>query len=364
MPSTRRTLLRTGLLGVVGTLAGCSTDRNSSGTEATSTTDSTVATSTTIGQTSDETTTERPTTVASPPRAIEFAHRDAVLDSGITDADSDFFARRIGIRQDAADLDLSVARETVPEQDVAAVEEFVTTTNFQTTTLLAVQVRTPSPKYGLGFSFLDPGTPPQVVVGSHTKENRGGRESEDAISTLLIRTPARTGSPLITIADLAGVRDDSKTLTSFEPPNALRSEARTVAPLDGVSAPSAVVATSEEDARRLLPESDAYAEFVRETDFERTHLLAAQIRIRSGGVFAWPAVVAQRDGHAVLEIWRHPFTGGPNAEFDRLLLARIQGEAPESGTATIQRYGLSGGDFVRFTSDPAEWPNSGGDKSK
>lgn len=88
MPSTRRTVLRTGLLGVVGTLAGCSGDKPRTETEATTTNGSTLTavTSTTSRQTPDETTIERPTTVRSPPQAMEFAHRNAVLDSGITDA--------------------------------------------------------------------------------------------------------------------------------------------------------------------------------------------------------------------------------------------------------------------------------------
>lgn len=362
MPSTRRTILRTGLLGVVGTLAGCSGGRTPSETETTSTTSSTSAT--TSSQTPNGTTTERSTTVTSPPKAMEFAHRNAVLDSGITDTDSDYFARRIGIRQELADLDLTAAREDVPGQDVTAVEEFVETTNLKETTLLVVQMRTPSPEYELDFAFLDSWPTPQVVVRTRTKSNRGRGESEGAISTLLVRVPARMGSPSVTVADLAGVRDEPQMLTTFAPPNALRSEARTVAPLDGVPTPSAVVTTSQENARRLLPESGVYAEFVDATDFERTYLLAVQTRIRSGGIFAWPTVVAHGDGDAVIGIWQYPFTGGPNAEFDRLLLARIRGDAPERGTATIQRPGRDGGSIIRFSSDPAEWPSSGGDKSK
>lgn len=365
MPSTRRTLLRTGLLGVFGALAGCSGKHSPSENDTVTTAQFTTSptTGTTTRSLPDEMTSERPTTIDSSPKAIEFAHRTPVLDSGLGESDGQFFARRVGIRPELDDIDVSAAKGDVSGQDLAAVEQFVAATNLKETTLLAVQVRVPSSEYGLDFAFLDPWSPAQVAVQTQTVDARGSADSGPAISTLLIRMPARMSEPSITIADLAGVRDDFETstssnaglLTTFDPPNDLRSESLTGKPLDSAPTFSGAIVPSPEDAERLLPETDPYAEFVRETDFGDSYLLGVQTRISSGGIFAWPRVVTRDGDRIAVDLWQYPFTGGPNAEFERFVLARIAGEAPERGTATIRRPAGTGSPIIDLSTDPSEW---------
>lgn len=371
MPSTRRSVLRAGLLGVVGTLAGCSASTEPTTTETARTPQSTQTTTTaetrttTRRTTMEETTTDESTTATTgnrpDARAIEFVHRSPILSPGITDADTDYFVRLLTDDRDLRALDAGNARGDFPEQDVSSIEQFVAETDSYESSLLVVQRRMSSAEYGLAFGFLDRWAPPRAIT---RVENRNRRWSDSAVSTLLVRVPASVSRSLtVTAVGTPGEGFDRS--VSFALQNRLLSESVNVGPIDRLPDPGGALVGTREDAKRLFADEESLPEFVRATDFGRSYLLAVSTHIQSGGGYVWPRSIVQDRGRVAARIWRQGFTGGPSAEFGRLLLARVPGEVPERGTATIHPAGANlSPDLVRLSSDPAGWPKPSGDKSK
>lgn len=353
MPSTRRSILRAVSLGAAASVAGC-TGRERPGSTTETTTPRTTA--------ADRTTSDQPARSFDYGRAFEFAHRSPVLESGVGDAETGYYARLFSNEREAAELDVSGVGD-VAGQDPAAVSRFVAETDFREIALFAIQARVESVGNGLEFDFVDgAATPPQVVGHLESSDREGG---DRAISTLLVRVPARHASnSLVTLVDRVHPCTESicETLT-FEPPNepvyeTVTAEDLTNPPNEKLGVPSGALVTTPDAAEGFVPTDAPFAEFVRATDYDALYLCAVQMRLGANGYRLWPTGVRADGSDASIEL-RRGFGGGVNAAFTNLTLARIPGEALDRGTATVRKYDghdePAGKRTVSLSSDPADW---------
>lgn len=355
MPPSRRALLRAVPLGIVAPFAGCAGEERPKSV-ATTTTRRTTKT------TADETTTDETTISPDYGRAIEFVHRSPVLESGVGDVETWYHARIFSNEREARELDVSNI-EDVAGQDLAEARRFVAETDFEETALFAVQAEVESVEYGLEFDFVDEEASPPQVVGHLDSTDR--EDGDPAISTLLVRVPPQHASnSLVTLVDRIDACTDSICVTeTFEPPNEQVYETATIedltsAPNENLGVPSGALVTTPDAAEPFTPTNAPFTEFVRATDFEGSYLLAVQMRMGANGYHLWPTEV-RTDGSEVSVQLRRGFGGALNAEFTNLTLARIPGEAPERGTATVRKYDgrdeFRGTQTVSLSSDPADW---------
>lgn len=381
MSPSRRGLLQTVTLGIATTLAGCAGEQSKTTTTRT-TTDQTLIDRETTGQTTAETTTDQTTetttettTSSGLGQAIEFAHRNPVLKSGVADRETWYYARVFADERETTELDVSSA-SIVAGQTPETVREFVAGTDFEKTALFALQAEVESPEYGLEFDFVDEGATPTQVVGNldhldnGDNSDRGEDERDSAISTLLVRVPSRLASnSLVTLAERPDVRSERLPVTeTFRPPNeevyeSVNVEDFSTPPNENLGVPSGARVTTADAAEQFTPNNAQFSEFVNATNFEEDFLLGLQTRIGANAYYLWPTAV-ESDGSEVSVQLRRGYGGALNAEVTNFLLARIprEGKAPERGTATVRQYnGRNGPTSTRtisLSSDPDDWQNS------
>ena len=374
MPSSRRALLRAISVGTLGAFAGCAGDERpdpgltvTRTTEPTRTLERTAAGRARTERATTEPTAERTataTTDANGQRAIEFAHRSPVLDSGVGDTETWYHARVFGDEREAREIDASSLDDGFSGRNRTAVEQFVGDTDFESSALVAVQAAVPSPKYGLAFDFVDrDAAPSQVVAHVEAFDSNGG---DSVTSTLFVRVPRVLASGVaVTVADRAGARlsRPQHAVETFTPPNETLYESlnRTRSPRELPNASGALV-TTPGAAQEFAPTDQSAAEFVRETAFERWSVLAVQTRMPSSGYLMWPRSVEQFESKVAVRVRQQNFGGGLNAEFDHFALFRIPAVSPEYGVVTVRTW--TGPErtmrtrTIRVSSDPDEWPNA------
>lgn len=362
MSPSRRTLLRAGLLGLAGSLAGCAED----GAEPTQTTPSRRNTTTTAS-TSRSATTERTAaeTTTAERRSLEFVHRDAVFDRGVADAETWYAARSLDAERAADELDPSAVAGDVDGQSAHAVERFVARTDFGTTGLVAIQVGVESSAHGLEFGFVNREvSPPRVVafVGDRDRADTGS-----GVSTLLVRVPSEDASRLggTVIKSDQDYEGPVYPVATFESPNdpvyesvRVRGHDRAGDPLPD---PGGALVTGPKAAKEFAPEEAVFSEFVRDTDFDRAYLLAVRLSFDALN-YVWPQSV-ERDGRRVTaDVRNHDLRMGLNPVYSSLTLARISAEsAPVRGTARLTRYREDRPntavetETVQLSADPADW---------
>jgi len=223
----------------------------------------------------------------------------------------------------------------VPSGHLDSVERFLAETDFHESSVLVVQRRVEAGR-SLGFEFLDRLASPRALLRVRHRD----REQSSGISTLLLRIPAEAPTSL-TVTIVGGAAGGLDRSVTFGLPNELVSESMNAGPIDRLGDPSGVILADSEVASRFLPDEDPYSEFVRATTFGRSYLLVLQTHVQSGGGYVWPRSVVRSGERLAVAVWRQGFTGGPSAEFGRLLLARLPGQAPERGTATIYPAGAN-----------------------
>lgn len=352
MSPSRRGLLRAVPLGIATALAGCAGEEQPKTTTNQTRMDQTTTDRETTGQTTAETTsdqttetTNETTTSSDLGQAIEFAHQNPVLKSGVADRETWYNARVFADERKATELDVSSA-SLVAGQTPETVREFVAGTDFEETALFALQAEVESPEHGLAFDFVDEGAAPPQVVSNLDHRNHSEDERDSAISTLLVRVSVGLASnSLVTLAERPDVRSERLPVTeTFRPPNeevyeSVNVENFSTPPNENLGVPSGALVTTTDAAERFTPSDAQFSEFVHATNFEEAFLLGLQTRMGSNARYLWPTAV-QSDGAEVSVQLRRGYGGGLNAEVVNFLLARIprQSKAPERGTTTLRLY--------------------------
>ncbi|UPV99796.1 hypothetical protein M0R88_14905 [Halorussus gelatinilyticus] len=367
MPPSRRALLRTGLLGVAGALAGCS-GREETTTQTTRTTKSTPRTTrhstdarTTIGETTEATRTANAT-------AVEFVHRAPVFGWGVADAGTWYYGHVLDGEGDADGLDASSVPGDVAGQDPETVRRFVADTDFETTAILAVQAEVESSSHGLDFEFVNRASSPPRVVAFLRDRDRA--EFGSGVSTLLVRVPAADASRVETTvveSDFAFDGRERHPVVTFAPPNDTQFESVRVRGRDlreeavGLPDPGGALITEPDAASAFAGAESVFSEFVRATDFDRSYLLAVRSSFDALDYF-WPQSVVQDGGRVVADVRQYDPQIGINPIYSSVTLTRIRASSPpDRGTAVVRRYREARPnvpvetEIVPLSADPEKW---------
>ncbi len=308
MSPSRRALLRTGLLGVASTLAGCSgTEETPTRTTRTTTESlptSTASTATTDDRTAETTRTDRTANAT----AVEFVHRASAFERGVADVGTWYCGHLLDGEGDARRLDTSAVPDDVDGQDPEAVRQFVAETDFETTALLAVQTEVESSSHGLDFEFVNrAASPPRVVA---FVRDRDREEFGSGVSTLLVRVPvadAPRTEVTVVESDLAFDEQVGRPVVTFAPPDDARFESIRIRGRElgdetvGLPDPGGALITGPDAGRAFASDGAVAAEFVRATDFGRSYLLAVRSSFDALD-YLWPQAVAQDDGRVVADV--------------------------------------------------------------
>lgn len=341
-------------------LAGCTASDESSDRQ------STKSTSGRYTQTTQNESTMEMTTKGHDRRAVTLTHQKRLVDKSIRDVSTHYYSRVFRDEDGVQSIDISNVRNDFPEQDLSRVERFISETDLEKMSLLAVQAELPSPKYELEFDFFSR-LKGRIQTIAHLSE--GELEgSKPATSTMLIRVPASdTGNLEISLIDVVGAytSDPLHTVTTFLPPNETLFESLNVGPSNNpvsqkIGVPGGALLTNSELASQFTPEDSSYIGFIDETEFDDSYILAVQATMPNSGYYMLPQTVKDGNNSTTFHIRQQNFGGGLNAEFTHLLLARIHStELPKSGMAIVQTH-----DFdetvldkqqFKVSNDPDSW---------
>jgi hypothetical protein len=302
-------------------------------------------------------------------RAVTVTHYDRLVDESVRDVSTRYYARVFRDESDAESIDPSNVVDDFPEQDLSQVETFIAETDFEKSALLAVQADVPTPEYELEFDFFNRvGETTQAILHIAASRLEG---SKAAVSTALVRVPTDALDALeVGIIDVAGAyaSDPLHAVTTFSTPNETRFASLNVGPSNEpvnakLTVPGGALLTSADVVREFVPDESSYAEFVRETDFDRSYVLAVQTTVRNSGYYAIPQTVEQEGSTVNVSLRQQNFGGGLNAEFVNLLLTRVSStDPPESGTVTVRTHDadktvLNEAEF-EVSTHPEEWSKS------
>jgi hypothetical protein len=366
MSPSRRTLLRTGLLGVASALAGCS---GSEGTPTRTTAGSLpTATASTTTTTDDRTTETTRADWATNATAIEFVHRAPAFDWGVADVGTRYYGHLLDAEGDARRLDTSAVPDDVAGQDSEAVRQFVAETDFETTALLAVQAEVESSSHGLNLEFVNRAVWPPRVVAFVRDRDRGAFGS--GVSTLLVRVPvadAPRTEVTVVESDFAFDEQVGHPVVTFSPPNDARFESVRIRSRNlrdetvELPDPGGALITELDAGRAFAPDGAVTAEFIRATDFDRSSLLAVHSSFDALD-YLWPQSVTQEGTRMVADVRQYDPRMGINAVYSSLTLTRIRASSsPDRGTAVVRRYrekrpnAAAETELLGLSADPEEW---------
>lgn len=363
MPSTRRAILKRGVPCVLGAIAGCTANDGGSDRHSTELT-SARSTQTTRKESTMKTTTKEPGR-----SAVTLTHRKQLIDESVRNVSTRYYSRIFKDRNSIRSIDISNVRDDFPEQDISPVEQFISGTDLEQTSILAVQSEIPSPNYELEFDFLSrSGGVTQTIARLSEGELEG---SEPAVSTMFVKIPtSRADNVEVTLVDVVGAytSDPLHEVTTFLPPNKTLFESLNVGPSNNpvsqkIGVPGGALLTNPDVASRFASEDKSYSSFIRRTDFDNSYVLAVQATMPNSGYYMIPQTVTSDNDRVTARIRQQNFGGGLNAEFTHLLLTRVPDSSPpENGTATIRTYdfdeSLLDKQSIELASTPNEWSDS------